>query len=95
MDARIVNAVVSGSGNIFFSGIVRDAILTISGSGKIDAGNLLVRNCDVKISGSGDVWTDVDHYLKVVILGSGNVYYMGSPLLETEVSGSGSVIHKN
>jgi hypothetical protein len=54
-----------------------------------------VQNCQTRISGSGDVWIDVDHYLKAVNSGSGNVYYSGTPYLETVVSGSGSVIHKN
>lgn len=95
VDASIVEAIVSGSGNLYISGLARDASLILSGSGKIDAWDLAVRNCDAKISGSGDVWIDVDHYLKAVISGSGNVFYSGTPYLETVVSGSGGVIHKN
>ncbi len=95
VDALVVEAIVSGSGNLVVSGTARDAKLTVSGSGKIDAWNMPVQNCSVMISGSGDVLTDVDHYLKAVITGSGNVLYKGMPQLETVVSGSGSVIHKN
>lgn len=95
VDAAIVEGIVSGSGNLYVSGLARDATMILSGSGKIDAWDLAVRNCDAKISGSGDVWIDVEHYLKAVISGSGNVFYSGTPYLETVVSGSGGVIHKN
>jgi hypothetical protein len=95
VEADVVDAVISGSGTLVISGVASNAALVISGSGTIDAWDLSVDRCDARISGSGDVWIDVDSYLKAVISGSGNVYYSGTPQLETVVSGSGSVIHKN
>lgn len=95
VDADWIEAVLSGSGNLFVSGQALDASLIVSGSGRMNAWDLAVRNCDAKISGSGDVWVDVEEYLKAVISGSGNVFYSGTPVVETVVSGSGGVIHKN
>lgn len=95
VNAIVVNAVVSGSGALYVSGISRNADVIVSGSGEIDAWDLDLRDCDAKVSGSGNVWVYVDRYLKAVISGSGNVFYGGNPGVESLVSGSGRVIHKN
>ncbi len=95
INAVTIEAVLSGSGNILITGIARDAKITVSGSGTVDSRDLAVRNCQAGVSGSGDVWIDVDQFLKAVISGSGSVYYYGSPEIEMVVSGSGSVIRKN
>lgn len=95
VDAHVLDAAVSGSGELLISGAVRNANLAVSGSGKIDGWDLFVYDCDVKISGSGDVWVDVEHFLKAVISGSGHVFFSGTPQIETVVSGSGGIIHKN
>lgn len=95
VDALSIDAVVSGSGLLYISGSSRAADIVISGSGEIDAWDLEVRDCDAKISGSGNLWIYVERYLTAAISGSGNVFYGGFPSVETHVSGSGSVIHKN
>lgn len=95
VEADVIDGVVSGSGFLYLTGVAGESFLTVSGSGEIDAWDLLVRDCDVKVSGSGDVWVDVDRFLKAVISGSGHVYYSGTPHVESVVSGSGGVIHKN
>lgn len=94
-DAISVDALVSGSGSLYISGDAVDADYVISGSGKIDAYDLVVRDCDATISGSGSVWAKVGRYLSATISGSGNVYYYGSPSIETYISGSGNVIREN
>ena len=95
IDAVTIDAVVSGSGNFnsFRSANVAD--FTVSGSGKIDAYDFAVRDCEAMISGSGNVWINVDHYLKATISGSGNVYCTGDAEIETHISGSGKVFHEN
>ncbi len=95
VNADRIEAILSGSGNLHVTGQAPDVSFIVSGSGRIDAWDLAVQNCDAKISGSGDVWVDVEKYLKAVISGSGNVFYSGTPVVETVVSGSGGVIHKN
>ena len=95
VDALLIDAVVSGSGLLYISGTSRVAGMIVSGSGEIDAWDLDVRDCDAKVSGSGEVWVYVERRLKTVISGSGNVFYGGNPVVESQVSGSGSVIHKN
>lgn len=95
MDADYIDAVVSGSGNLYISGAAVDGDFMVSGSGKIDAYDLSIRDCDAKISGSGSIWTTVEHYLKATISGSGNIFYGGTPVVEMHISGSGNVIQEN
>ncbi len=95
VEALSVDAVVSGSGLLYVSGYSRFADMIVSGSGEIDAWDMEVRDCDSRVSGSGEVWIYVERRLKAVISGSGNVFYGGNPVVESQVSGSGSVIHKN
>lgn len=95
VDAVTIDAVISGSGKLIFSGVADEADLLVSGSGSIDAYNLELRNCDAKISGSGNMWVNVKRFLKASISGSGNVFYYGNPRIETHISGSGKVIQED
>jgi hypothetical protein len=95
VDAVNVNAIVSGSGTLLISGESTGADLLVSGSGKIDAYDLDLRECEAKISGSGNMWVTVERYLKASISGSGNLYYSGTPDIEKHISGSGNVFDYN
>lgn len=95
VEADNVDAVVSGSGELFISGIATDSHMAVSGSGEIEGWDFSTGRCEVKVSGSGDVWVHVDDYLKAVVSGSGHVFYSGTPFVDMAVSGSGGVIHKN
>jgi len=92
VNTHSINAIVSGSGTLYLAGDAFDSDFAVSGSGRIEALDFEVRDCDAKISGSGNIWTKVERYLSAAISGSGNVYYHGSPSIETHISGSGKVI---
>ena len=94
VDANTVDTNISGSGNLFISGNALHGEFTISGSGKVEAYDLDLRDCSAKISGSGNIWVNVERFLLASISGSGNVFYIGNPDIEMHVSGSGSVIHE-
>ncbi len=88
-----INADISGSGEMEISGTADQGDFSISGSGSIHAYELALRECSAHISGSGNMYVNVEEYLYVKISGSGDVYYMGNPVIETHINGSGSVIH--
>jgi hypothetical protein len=92
--ANVVEAVISGSGRLQISGSASSGNLIVSGSGQLVAEDLQLRDCEAKISGSGDIWTTVSQNLKAVITGSGYVFYSGKPQIEIVVSGSGGIIQK-
>lgn len=94
-DAPTVDASISGSGKLEISGISNDAKFDVSGSGRIDAFNLELNNCRAIVSGSGNIWVNVERFLTATISGSGNIYYTGEADVETRISGSGNVIREN
>jgi hypothetical protein len=87
-----IEAVVSGSGNLFVTGIALKSDLQVSGSGGIQAFDLVQQDCEAGISGSGNIKTAVTHTLDAHISGSGCVYYLGNPSVSSHISGSGKVI---
>ncbi len=95
IDAENVDALISGSGKLDLAGVATSADFDISGSGKIDAFDLALSNCNAKISGSGDMWVNVEQNLYARISGSGTIYYYGNPAVDSQISGSGKLIHEN
>ncbi|MCF6171514.1 MAG: DUF2807 domain-containing protein [Bacteroidales bacterium] len=83
---------ISGTGTLDLSGESENGTHTISGSGNINAYNFPQKECYAKISGSGNMYLNVSHYLDVAISGSGSVFYIGDPQLSVKITGSGSVI---
>jgi hypothetical protein len=83
---------ISGSGKIEASGSAQSIKASISGSGRVNASNLEVDKCTVRISGSGDVEIHVKSELDANISGSGTVSYKGNPShVNGHSSGSGKV----
>jgi hypothetical protein len=92
VNANLLVASISGSGDMEFWGETDKGELSISGSGTFAAYSLVQEECKARISGSGDMFVNVQDYLDVTISGSGSVYYMGDPSVTTNITGSGSVI---
>jgi hypothetical protein len=93
-----VNVSIPGSGEVYASSDfpdLKDLDLNIPGSGEFQGYNMVTDNCDVTISGSGDVYVYVTEYLKVLITGSGDVHYRGDPDIDVTITGSGDVINDN
>lgn len=86
---------VSGSGEMYFNGSGNIAEFDISGSGSIQGYNFPVNECYTKISGSGNMYLNVEERLDVKISGSGSIYYIGNPAINTNISGSGNLINRN
>ena len=86
---------ISGSGEMYFEGAVNTARFDISGSGTIKAYDLPLLKCYAKISGSGDIYVNVEDLLDVNISGSGSVYYIGYPEIHSNISGSGRLVSMN
>lgn len=92
VDAPLVQAMSSGSGNIKLSGRSKTFICEIRGSGDVKCANLKSENADISVKGSADVQVFASVSLKVSVAGSGNVYYSGNPPNpDINVSGSGKV----
>lgn len=90
-----ISANVSGSGVVYLQGEAYDTDFVISGSGKIKAYDLVQKNCNATISGSGDMFVSASETIDARISGSGRVYYINHPVIHTSISGSGKVVDKN
>ena len=89
-----LEARIAGSGDIELTGITDDLSASIAGSGDVKSYDLLAKNGDLRISGSGGIKANVSDMLKVSIAGSGDVTYKGNPKEDVRISGSGSVRSK-
>ncbi|MDD4644917.1 MAG: DUF2807 domain-containing protein [Bacteroidales bacterium] len=93
VDAKNIIAVVSGSGDICFTGNADALDFKVSGSGDLKAKELKVRDAEISITGSGDATINVSGTLKGSVAGSGDISYTGDPKVDFHHSGSGG-IHK-
>ena len=87
-----IESKISGSGDISLLGSADKGMFKVSGSGDVNAFDFKIKECQAKISGSGDIYVNVTNLLDANISGSGSIYYMGDPVVNSSISGSGSVV---
>lgn len=85
----------SGTGTIELGGDAVFLTLENEGSGNIAAFNLVVKEADITLIGSGNCELTCTDAMDVYIEGSGNVYYKGNPGIQVRIEGSGQVIDSN
>lgn len=91
-ECRDMETIISGSGSLNVSGKADAHDVKISGSGDLNATNLVVKSYNIKVSGSGGCEIHAEDELYAQISGSGTISYKGQPdRLDVQSSGSGSV----
>jgi hypothetical protein len=90
--AERVHTRISGSGNVLLKGATKDHHIQISGSGRVDGMDMVSRNAEVRISGSGNARIHVTNYLEARISGSGSIYFTGDPAIDSRITGTGRII---
>ncbi len=95
MDTDAIDTIHSGSGGIELSGTSTTHQITLSGTGDVNAFELLTEETSVILSGVGSARVSASELLTVVLSGTGNVFYKGDPELDTTVTGLGDVIDAN
>ena len=91
LDGTVVDAILSGSGEIEMAGDARVAEYILNSSGRLDALNLEVQDVDATNTGSGKIFLWAIDLLDATITGSGDIIYRGNPGLSTTITGSGNV----
>jgi hypothetical protein len=82
----------TGSSNMRLSGSVEKANIRSSGSGNLQSFDLMVDDCSISKSGSGNAQITVNRSLTASISGSGNLTYKGSPkILASSSAGLGKI----
>lgn len=93
--ASRLRAELNGTGGIYAEGYAAFLEAVLRGQGEVSAENLLTADAEVELSGSGNVYLDLDYgaSLDLALSGSGRVEWWGQPAsLEYDLSGTGKVI---
>lgn len=84
---------VTGTGDYELSGAQQDRLdIFVNGVGNVDAFDMPVNTCNIRISGTSNCEVDVNEVLDVVISGVGNIWYRGDPTVNTDISGVGNIV---
>lgn len=96
IEVNSVELYLDGSEDANLIGSAVDAILETNGTGSILAPGLVVEDCFITTTGTGDVRIHVNGLLDVTIAGTGNVYYSGNPeTINSDITGTGELIKVN
>ncbi|HJG89455.1 GIN domain-containing protein [Barnesiella viscericola] len=92
IDYGIVKAsVLTGSGKVSLTGKCREAELSVTGSGQIEADGLEARDVSCRIMGNGVIGCHAREKLSAWATGNGEVYYRGTPEIKKNSLGELSV----
>ncbi len=95
IEAKTTEISLSGSGDMVVKGKSDDLTSKVAGSGDIDSYNLITKNADVSVAGSGDLKVFCTESLKARVAGSGDIFYKGNPKTkDTKTAGSGDISGK-
>ncbi len=95
VEADIITIRNTGSGKLEVEGVASTLDANLRGSGNLQAFDLLARDGQVEVDGSGDAQVNISDFLEIMIEGSGDVYYKGDPDLKVTTRGSGKVFNAN
>ena len=83
---------LNGAGNFTVNnGNASELIISISGTGSIDAQNYQVQSVHMTHSGVGNVKIWATDYLNGTLSGVGNIQYKDDPIVSVNISGVGSI----
>jgi hypothetical protein len=90
--ADLIQAQITGSGQISLKGECRKLDVVINGSGSVLSAGLIAQQSQVSITGPGKCEINSQEELSVNINGNGKVYYTGNPAtILSNSSGNGGL----
>ena len=92
IDQSSTTLALAGSGTIRPYGIVQNLMASVSGSGELQADNLIASSAVIGVTGSGSIDAVTTEAAEAQVMGSGSISLRGNPpRLNRSVIGSGSV----
>ena len=82
---------IASSANLTMSGEAVSQNIKVSSSGKLEAFNLISKDCKIEVQSSGTANINVRENLDAKVNSSARVNYKGSPKVNSDVSSSGSL----
>lgn len=86
---------IEGVGNVQLSGSAQNATIHSSGASNLEAFDFSISNCEVNLTGVGNVQITVIDELFGALSGVGNIQYKGTPEIDVEVTGVGNIVNAN
>lgn len=93
LDVASLDLSLASSANLTLSGKAESQTIRVSSSGKLDAFNLICRNCEIEVSSSGNASINVSENLDAEVKSSAKLSYKGNPKVSSDVS-SGGILNK-
>lgn len=93
MDLNAANVTTNGSGatELNLKGQATSHNIDLSGSGKVNALDFVVGNCEIQTTGVGHCEVNVLHQLSIHSTGASEVKYRGNPSISSDKLGASSV----
>lgn len=91
LQAEVLRVEIMGSGDVLTFGETKHQVISLAGSGNLNAGSLASENAEVTLAGSGSIKLRMRGHLRAQIAGSGSIHYIGNPQTTVSVVGSGTV----
>lgn len=90
-----LEVMLTGSGTVIASGTVGHIDVRLTGSGDVDARNLVAARADVALTGSGDAQVQATDAVRAHLAGSGDIVVHGAPARRHDsVTGSGDIRYR-
>ncbi len=86
---------IEGVGKVEVGGTANVLNIFSEGVGKIEAFELIAKECNVLLEGTGNAEVYAEETLDVTLSGAGSVYYKGNPDITQTIQGVGSVVDAN
>ncbi len=95
LEADATNFYLSGGSQVSLQGKAKTLDLDADGASKINLGDFVLTNADVKLGGASSAIVNVSGELDVVLKDAAKIYYSGNPLIRnTSITGDSSMIHQ-
>jgi hypothetical protein len=91
LNAKQLDAEMSGGSQTILKGSINEVHFTLSGAGSLSALELESNKFTVDISGAGTAEVSVKDELNATISGAGSVSYKGNPVVKKDISGAGKI----
>lgn len=91
LDGKLLDIKLTGASMMDVKGTVDSQNICLEGTSNYIAVDLVSKEADIQISGTGDAGLNVKNSLKIDISGTGEVIYQGSPVVSSDISGTGTV----
>jgi len=91
VDVTSLDLKIASSANLTISGQADSQTIIVNSSGKLDASDLISKDCKIEVNSSGSANINVSENLDAKVHSSGTLNYKGNPKVNSDIASSGSL----